>query len=125
MISIKSAIPKTGKKKIKSHSEPIQDEKLIRSNEPHTKISTGIKSLQKISIKQITNKLLINTIKPPTSIETWINIFPFLETEDWNSIFLRTFEITKETYLQSFQYKILNRILYCKDKLFKCKIKTQ
>ena len=61
--------------------------------------------------------------KPPTSIETWINIFPLLETENWNSIVLRTIKITKETYLQSFQYKILNRILNCKDKLFKWKIK--
>ena len=74
--------------------------------------------------KQIVNKLLKNIIKPPTSIETWINIFPFLETEDWNSIPSRTFKITRETFLQSFQYQILNRILNCNDRLFKWKIKT-
>ena len=92
----------------KTIQEPIQDERLIRSNEPYTKIGIEIKPLQKKSNKQITNKLLINTIKSPTSIETWINIFPFLETEEWDTIFVRTFKITKETYLQSFQYKILN-----------------
>ena len=57
-------------RKIKTIHEPIQDERLIRSNEPHTKIGMEIKPLQKNSNKQITNKLLTNTIKPPTSIET-------------------------------------------------------
>ena len=33
--------------------------------------------------------------------------FPFLEKEEWSPIFKRTFEVTKEPYLQSFQYKIL------------------
>ena len=30
----------------------------------------------------------------------------------------------KGTFLQSFQYKVLNRIVYCNDKLFTWKIKT-
>ena len=51
-------------------------------------------------------------------------MFPFLEIEDWNQIFSRTFQITKETYLQSFQYKILNRILNCNERLHKWKIKS-
>ena len=60
--------------------------------------------------------------KLPTSIEKWVIIFPFLEKEDWSQIFKRVFEITKEPYLQRFQYKILNRILNNKDNLFKWKI---
>ena len=91
---------------IKNNHEPIQDKKIIRSNKLYTRIGTEIKLLQKISNKQITNQLLINTVKPPTSIETWTNIFPCLETEDWDPIFLRTFKIIKQTYIQSFQYKI-------------------
>ena len=61
-------------------------------------------------------------IKLPTSIEKWVIIFPFLEKEDWSQNFKRAFKITKEPYLQSFQYKILNRILNNKDNLFKWKI---
>ena len=61
-------------------------------------------------------------MKTPTAIETWINIFPYLENQDWGSIYKRIFNITKEPYLQSFQYKIINRVLNCKDKLFKWKI---
>ena len=62
--SIKSAIPKTWKEKLKTIHEPIQDERLLRSNEPYTKIGMEIKPLQQNFYKQITNKLLINTIKP-------------------------------------------------------------
>ena len=43
--------------------------------------------------------------------------------KDWKQIYHRTFKITRETYLQSFQYKILNRITNCNDKLYKWKIK--
>ena len=49
-------------------------------------------------------------------------MFPFLETEDWTPIFKRAFDITKEPYLQSFQYKILNRILNTNENLHKWKI---
>ena len=60
--------------------------------------------------------------KPPTALIKWINIFPFHEKQDWSSIYRLTFEITKEPYLQSFQFKILNRILNNKENLQKWKI---
>ena len=101
----------------------MHDQKLIKSEIPYIKIGQKFIVIQKITNKQIINKLLKNIIKPATSIDTWINLFPFLETEDWNQIFLRTFKTTKETYLQSFQYKILHRILNCNEKLYKWKIK--
>ncbi len=59
---------------------------------------------------------------PPTSIETWIDIFPFLGKVEWSTYFTIPQKITREPYLQSFQYKILNRIINCKEKLFKWKI---
>ena len=97
--------------------------KLIINPEPHIRIGLKFIPIQKIKNKQIVNKLLSSITKPPTSVETWINMYPFLEMEDWKQIFLRTFQITKETYLQSFQYKMLNRITNCNDKLYKWKIK--
>ena len=60
-------------------------------------------------------KLLIKFIKPPTAMETWINIFPFLENQDWGSIYKTLFDVSNKTYLQSFQYNILNRILMVED----------
>ena len=124
ILSLQSSIPKVWKEKLKNISQPFQIEKIIVNNEPYLKIGSELKPLSKTSNKQIVNKLLSNIIKPPTSIETWINIFPFLETEDWDQIFSRTFKIIRETYLQSFQYKVLNRILNCNDRLYKWKIKN-
>ena len=61
--------------------------------------------------------------KSPTATEKWVNIFPFLDKENWQSIYKRTFEITKEPYMQSFQFKILNRIINNTKNLHKWKIK--
>ena len=52
------------------------------------------------------------------------NKFPFLETEVWAPIYKRSFHITKEPYLQSFQYKILNRILNNNENLYKWKLQN-
>ena len=123
VMSLISAIPKLWKEKLKTYSEPIQIQKLIMNPEPHIRIGLKFIPIQKIKNKQIVNKLLSSLTKPPTSVETWINIYPFLEKEDWKQIYHRTFKITRETYLQSFQYKILNRITNCNDKLYKWKIK--
>ena len=54
----------------------------------------------------------------PTALSVWINRFPFMEKFEWNLIFKLPFIILQEPYLQSFQYKILNRILNCKEKLY-------
>ena len=52
------------------------------NNEPFIKIYKSLKPLLKYTNKLIYYKLLCNQIKPPTAIEKWINMFPFLETED-------------------------------------------
>lgn len=44
-------------------------------------------------------KIVKENIKTPTATETWINLVPFLEQENWPTIYKRTFEITKEHYL--------------------------
>ena len=75
------------KEKLKTISEPFQID-----NELYIKIGSDLKLLKKISNKQIVRKLLSNITKPPTSLETWINMFPFLEIEDWNQIFSELFQ---------------------------------
>ena len=86
-------------------------------------ISKYLKPISKCSNKHIYHKILCNQIKPPTALDKWImDIFPFLEKEDWALIFKITFEVTKEPYLQSFQFQILNRILNTNENLFKWKI---
>ena len=115
--SIISAIPKSWKQK-------------IRTNKTHYTVCTSelyIELTQKsepIEIKKLTNKLIYlslikNKTSLPTAIEHWINIFPFLETHNWSQTYKLTSTFTKESYLQSFQYKVLNRILNCKERLYR------
>ena len=66
--------------------------------------------------------MIKNKIQFPTAIEKWINSFPFMESVDWSKIYSLPFTIIKEPYFHSFQYKVLNRIINCKDKLFTWKI---
>ena len=56
------------------------------------------------------------------SINTWINLFPFLEQDIWKEFFLLPFKISGEPFYQSFQYKVLHRTLNCKENLFKWEI---
>ena len=45
-----------------------------------------------------------------------------METIDWSKLFSLSFKVIKEPYFQSFQYKVLNRIINCKDKLYTWRI---
>lgn len=108
---------------MKNISEPFKSGKIIENNEQFIKIVLEL-PLSNTSNKLTVNYFHSNIIKPPISKETLVNIFIFLETEDWNSVFSRTCKITREAYLQSFQYKILNMLLDCNDRLYKKKIKN-
>ena len=109
-------------KKIKEIANKQNSELTRIPDEPHIKINKNLKPLTKGTNKETNYTLMQKYIKLPTSIEKWVIIFPFLEKEDWSQFFQRAFEITKEPYLQSFQYKILNRIFNNKDNLYKWKI---
>ena len=51
-----------------------------------------------------------------------MSIFMDIE-EEWSVIFSRPYKSVRETQLQSFQYKIIHRIIACNKKLFDMKIK--
>ena len=55
--------------------------------------------------------------KTPTCIRKWQQIFPHVNEISIKDIFLRPYKITKETKLQSFQYQILHRYIFCRKKL--------
>ena len=118
--SIISAVPLKWKKIIKNLTVENYANFIRLNDEPQLKINNSIKPLSKCNNKNIYLTLLCKNIKTPTALDTWINIFPFLETESW--VYKRTFEITKEPYLQSFQFKILNRNLNNNENLYKWKI---
>ncbi len=88
------------------------------NNELLIKIKNIKKPLHKVTSKDIYISQIFKVMQAPISINTWLNIFPFLEKLDWEVIYKLPFRVTREPYLQSFQYKIINRILNCNDKLF-------
>ena len=57
-------------------------------------------------------------MQPLTVPKKWEGIYPN-NTFDWKSIFQIPYIVARETYLHSFQYKLLNRYLACRSNLFK------
>ena len=58
----------------------------------------------------------------PTCITKWQEIFPNFDDKKQKQIFKRTFSITRETKMQSFQYKIIHRTITCRKWLFDKKL---
>ena len=57
----------------------------------------------------------------PKCVKKWNEIFNF-EDVDWQHIYKIPFSSCRETELQSFQYKIVNRIIACRHWLFNLKV---
>ena len=91
----------------------------------YLKIKGILTNLTNVSNRDLYFELIRTKVKEPSSIDTWIDIFPFLENVSWKAIFQNTHHITPDTYLQTFQYKVLNRITNCKYNLYKWNIKDQ
>ena len=79
--------------------------------------------IEKVSSKLVYTHLIKENTKPPTSLNVWVELYPFLENFNWSHVFRLPYKIMKESYIQSFQYKILNRILNCNYNLHKWGIK--
>ena len=83
-----------------------------------------MKPIDLVNSKEIYNKLICEKITEPTATNKWLVSYPFLEKINWKAIYEIPFSITKETYLHTFQFKILNRIMNCNEKLKTWAIKT-
>ena len=110
--------------------------KLIKSNIPITNLdnlkmpkdsiflhSGNSKLINLLQNREIYIKILGPKYCEPTAVNAWIDLFPFLNDADWSKIFSLPFAIQKEPYLQTFQYKIINRLLNCNYNLKKWKLK--
>ena len=117
--ALKTCIPNTWKRVFLQNNNVIESQPL----EPMLLIGNLKKPISLITSKDIYRKLIMENIKTPTAIDTWINIYPFLENYDWKDIYMIPFRYVREPYLQSFQYKIINRILNTNEKLEKWSIK--
>ena len=120
--SLICAIPKEWKGKLRSITNIVQLTQLIKENTTYISYNKKPRDLIKISTKEIYQLLVSKKQMPPKAIDKWVDIFPFMENFEWKSVYELPSRIIKEPYLQSFQYKLLNRVINCKDKLFVWKI---
>ena len=120
--SIISAIPKEWKIKLKNTVDMAQLIELIKMDTIYIFRDKKPKQIIKITSKYIYQILVAKKQMPPRAIDKWRDIFPFLENFEWKEIYELPYRIIKEPYLQSFQYKLLNRIINCRDKLLTWKI---
>ena len=122
--SLITSIPKKWRTVLKEKVPTINIQELKTPIDPQIVINRKFKSILTIKNNEIYRALINNYTQSPTSITKWIESYPFLEIVDWKEIYQLPYRILREPYLQSFQYKIINRILNCREKLLKWKLTT-
>ncbi len=123
MIQLKSSIPSEWKNKLKQCTtlpQNIPSDNIIKMN---NKIITIEKSTCKLFYWHIIN----TDIHKPTAIQKWSDPYPDFKTADskiWKRIFKLPFNTVRDTTIQSFQYRILHKIIPCNKWLYTIKIKN-
>jgi len=115
--SLIHALPKAWKAIMKNADKP---ENVLTNNQ--ICIQNKIYNIYELTSQQIYWNILEKIIKTPTSLDKWIDEFPFLNDTDFEHFFLLPNLTSRDTKLQTFQYKILNNIIPCRAKLFHWKI---
>ena len=115
---ITSAIPVKWKEKLKTRNV----DNFVRQTIPHVKVKGKKVEFIKVNNRSLYWAVLNDDLEEPSAIEHWVESYPFLDSKPWYKIFTFTHKIVPETYLQCFQYKILNRLLNCNYNLYKWKI---
>ena len=111
---LKHAIPPGWKKIIFDYND-INENDLCQNH--HVIKGARILPLDKLSSKEIYSILISNIVNKPTSNIYFEKLFENT-TLDWNKIYLSPRLATIDTTLRSFQYKILNNVLFLNKKLY-------
>ena len=84
----------------------------------HLIINHQIYCLNKLNSKEIYNILIESTDSKP-SAQIYYKFFFQNSNLDWKTIYMLPRIVTKDSKLQIFQYKLLNKVLYLNKMLFK------
>lgn len=122
-LQLRQSIPSQWRSIISSkrHSVNVTNEVTIYSQG----INIAVVSLM---CKTVYNILLKSKVREPSCIKKWREDYPdfaIADSDIWTDIFKRAFHITRDTKLQSFQYKILHRLTPCNKRLQDINIKTE
>ena len=91
----------------------------------HLFVDGSMYNTDKINAKLFYNVFLKKKERVPTGVTRWTGEADPIccnNEEFWTNTFSMAFSVTRETYLQTFQYKILHQIIACQKKLKEMKI---
>ena len=117
--SLRMAIPRKWKSEIIRMLHPIDRP---TDTIPHVYFNSQRLNIDQLKCNHFYSMFIQKIFNKPNCIYSWMRSFTIPE-HDWKFYFKLPFEITCETKLQSFQYKIVNRIFASNAQLFKWKIK--
>ena len=114
-------------------SLPLEWRRVIRTEyshkpvrEPFIHFNGTLLPLNKCTTRFIYECYVQTKYVTPTSVLKWKTLHEDFDMseEEWTDVFLRPYICLRETKLQSFQYKIIHRIINCNKKLFDMRIKN-
>ena len=116
-----NAIPSNWKNNLKKHSDTYSQNFFLLDH--HLVKSTSLFNIEKLESREL--YCIINSSRndKPTSQIYFEKKLDLMEL-DWMVIYTLPRKVTTNTYLRSFQYKILNNILYLNEKRFVFGIST-
>ena len=113
-LQLVNAIPEMPKKCIKQTSENTS---LLVVKDHHLLRDSRIIILEKLSSKELYSLIIFAINHQPTSQKYFDNLFPNFELP-WKDICLNACKAAANNHLRSFNYKIINNVLYLNEKLF-------
>ena len=118
VIQLKKAIPKHWVSEITS--QMVHNSVNVNAN-LSIKVEGECDKICKSTTKMIYEQVVLSRYTQPTAICRWSEEFE-TDKEDWSDIFILPFRTTRETKLQSFQYKVIHRVISCKKWLYNQKV---
>jgi hypothetical protein len=122
LLQVQKAIPKDWIKQLKNHSNTINN----KQTEITLYINNTYKPIQSIKCNEFYWHIINQNTQDDRTIKKWeIPSFKIKNnTLNWENIYSMSFKTTRETKLQSLQYRLLHRTIQCNEWLFKLKIKS-
>ncbi len=121
VLQIRDSIPKEWKDIL--YSQKYTGRKLDYCKDLY--ICNKMYNIEIMKTNVIYNHFIKSKCRTPTCIVKWTEVYPEFNnaSEDlWPNIFILPFRITRETRLQTFQFKIIHRLITCQKKLHEMKI---
>jgi hypothetical protein len=120
-LQIQNSIPTHWKNQIKSFQNTLPK----KNNDINIIVNNKKLTLNMTTSKEIYWHIINLEDFQPTYIKKWNETYSHLNNalnEEWNNIFNLPFKTCRETKLQSFQYRLIHRIIPCNKWLFNLKI---